>query len=66
MSLRSFQLDEAALGSVRLQLCMRQLHNWDLNIKKGKISKASPEKHAVIHTAIVLSGVCVCTHTRML
>lgn len=28
-----------------------------LNVKNGKISKASPKKHAVIHTAFVLSGV---------
>ena len=62
----SFQLDEAALGSMRLQLCTRQLHNWDLNIKKGKISKASPKKHAVIHTAFVLLGVCTYTHIRTL
>lgn len=66
MSLWSIQLDEALLGSVRLQLCMKQLHDWDLNIKKGKISKASPKTHAVVPITIMLSGVCVCTHEHTL
>lgn len=67
MSLWSFQLDEALLGSVWLHLCMKQLHNKDLNIKKGKISKASSKRtHVVVPTTIILSGVCVYAHKHTL
>lgn len=60
-------MDEALLDSVWLHLCMKKLHNKDLNVKKGKINKASPKKpHMVVPATIILSGVCVYTHKRTL
>lgn len=55
---RGSQLDGEVSGSEGLQPGVRQLHNWDSNMKKGKISRAAPKKnrqllmnlHCWVHT----------------
>lgn len=64
---RGSQLDEDVSGSERLQPGVRQLHNWDLNMKKGKNNQSCSKKpQAAVNTEFALLGAYVCTQARTL